>query len=69
MVVGTKNIYEIFYYRLSNSFATLGSIMSGTIIYFFSLLMLGGLGEDDIVLIPRIGQKIAEVLKKLSILR
>jgi hypothetical protein len=43
--------------------------MSGTIIYFFSLLMLGGLGEDDIVLIPRIGQKIAEVLKKLSILR
>jgi len=69
MVVGTKSIYEILYRQLSNSFATLGSIMAGIIIYFFSLLMLGGLTEDDVVLIPRIGQKIAETLKKISILR
>lgn len=69
MVVGTKYIYKLFILNISNSLATLGSIVIGIIIYFFCLLMLGYLSEEDIVLIPGLGQKMVNILKKLSILR
>jgi stage V sporulation protein B len=69
MLVITKYVYEVLFSAISNSLATLVAIIIGAVVYFFVLLMLGGLSEEDLLVIPGIGRKMATVLKKLTILR
>jgi len=69
MVIGTKCIYELLLVYFANGFATLGSIIFGMAIYFFSLLILGYLREEDLSLLPALGPKLAGLFKKLSIKR
>ena len=63
----------IFSYKLFDGFmplaaATLGAIVLTVIVYFFALLLVGGVREYDIQLLPK-GQKIALILKKMKLLR
>jgi stage V sporulation protein B len=69
MVVATRQVFQAFFTILSNSWATLLAVIAGIIIYFFSLLMLGGLSEKDLEMFPTIGNKLIIILRKIYILR
>lgn len=54
---------------LHNSLATLVSIVVGGAIYGAVLLLVGGVSARDIERIPRVGAKLASILRALGILR
>lgn len=63
-------LYELlFAHGVGNSVATLTAIAVGGIVYAMMLLLLGSIGERELSKVPRIGQPIADVLKKLHLLR
>ena len=63
----------IFSYKLLDRFlplaaATLAAILLTIVVYFFALLLVGGVREYDVLLLPK-GAKIASVLKRIKLLR
>ncbi len=63
----------VFSYKLLIMFApltvsTLAAILVTVIVYAFALLLIGGVSEYDVTLLPK-GAKIASALKKLKLLR
>lgn len=52
-----------------NSFATLGAISIGIVVYGAVLLLVGGIQERDLEVIPRVGPKVASNLKRLGLLK
>ena len=63
----------IFSYKLFDRFlplaaATLAAILLTIVVYFFALLLVGGVREYDVLLLPK-GAKIAGVLKRMKLLR
>jgi stage V sporulation protein B len=53
----------------SNTLSTLTAIGAGACSYGIALLLVGGVNENDIMMIPSFGAKLAKVLKKLGLLR
>lgn len=53
----------------SNTLSTLTAIGTGAFSYGIALLLVGGLKENDIVMIPGFGSKLVHVFKKLGLLR
>lgn len=56
-------------YLVRNSIATLVSIMTGVIVYLVVLLLIGGIVERDLARIPRIGNTLVLLFKKIGLLR
>jgi stage V sporulation protein B len=54
---------------LHNTMATLASVCIGAIVYSIILLLLGGIEQEDIEKLPKIGSKLARLLTKIGILR
>ncbi|SFL88911.1 putative polysaccharide biosynthesis protein [Pelosinus propionicus] len=54
---------------LHNTMATLVSVCIGGIVYSIVLLLLGGIEQQDIEKLPKIGSKLAHLLGKIGILR
>jgi stage V sporulation protein B len=70
MAVVAKAFYSIvFGFVDNNSLATLAGIGVGAIAYLISLLVIGGLSEQDLLFLPKVGPKLARILKKLKVLR
>ena len=53
----------------SNSLSALLAIILGSFIYLIVLLLIGGIKEDDLLTIPKVGVKLAVLFKKIRILR
>jgi stage V sporulation protein B len=53
----------------NNTLATLGAVMSGALTYLLVLLFSGAVKERDIRLVPKIGDKLAEILHKIGLVR
>ena len=60
--------YKLFDGFMPLALATLLAILLTIITYFFALLLIGGISEYDIMLLPK-GVKIASTLKKIKLLR
>jgi len=56
-------------HTLHNSLATLGSIIAGGVVFCIVMLLVGGISVRDIEQIPRIGNKVADVLIKMRLMR
>jgi len=70
MAFVTKGFYLIAFDLLgSNSLSTLVAILVGALVYGLSLLAVGGIKEEDLLFLPKIGPKLARILKKLRLLR
>lgn len=52
-----------------NSVATMIAIVCGAAVYGVMLLLVGGVSSRDVEKVPRIGQKLAALLRKLGLLR
>ncbi len=57
---------EIFSSLASNTLATLGAILAGSIVYFLVLILLGGMNERDIERIPMVGKFIIKLLQRVG---
>lgn len=71
--VMTGCIYLLFspvnmYLLHSNSLTTLVMISMGCAVYFLMLLILKGIRENEILMVPRIGRKMASTLKSLHLI-
>lgn len=60
---------EIFSLRVANALATFIAIGVGIIFYAISLLILGILDKDDLVLLPRFGPKVLVLARKLRLIK
>jgi hypothetical protein len=49
--------------------ATLGSVFVGALVFGLFLLLLGGVRRSELLLLPRIGEPLANFLEKLHLLR
>ncbi|HHT01979.1 MAG TPA: polysaccharide biosynthesis protein [Firmicutes bacterium] len=54
---------------IGNSLATLIAIALGALVYTVALLLVGGIRERDLEMVPRIGPRIAKTLRKVGLLR
>jgi stage V sporulation protein B len=54
---------------IGNSLATLIAIALGALVYAVALLLVGGIRERDLEMVPRIGPRIAKTLRKVGLLR
>lgn len=55
-------------YRQAATIATLLSVLLGTVSYFFTLLILGAISEEDLKIIPRWGNKLSSWARRLNII-
>ncbi|MFO7818642.1 MAG: polysaccharide biosynthesis protein [Halanaerobacter sp.] len=66
-------IVAIIHYRLNKLVglvvSTLSAVLAGILSYFLLLLLTGGLKEEDLRLIPKIGDQLADYLAKLGLVR
>lgn len=70
MAVVAKTFYFlVFKFLVSNSLATLAGIGAGAVAYLFILLVIGGIKEQDLIFLPKIGPRLVRVLKKIKFLR
>jgi stage V sporulation protein B len=69
MAVAIKHLYQFSLGFVPGSFATLAAVFAGIFIFFFSLLMLGGLTVEDVAMVPGVGKKVASFLQKIRLLR
>lgn len=53
----------------SNTLSTIAAITIGALSYGVSLLLVGGVKESDLKMVPTIGPKLIDVLKKFGLLR
>ncbi|HHX78074.1 MAG TPA: polysaccharide biosynthesis protein, partial [Firmicutes bacterium] len=53
----------------ANTAATLSAIGAGMLLYFLALLITGGVDREDLLTIPRAGQKILSLAEKLGFLK
>lgn len=60
---------EIFSSLASNTLATLGAILAGSIVYFLVLILLGGMNERDIERIPMVGKFIIKLLQRVGVFK
>lgn len=60
--------YGMLKLRISQPLATLVSIALGAVIYAISLLLMGGICKEDVVMLPK-GEKIAKLLENKRFLR
>ena len=51
------------------SLATLAAILIGGLVYFFSLVLLGGVSAADLEKLPKVGPVLVKILQKLRLLR
>ena len=66
----TLGCYELLFAQgAGNSLATLVAIMIGGGVYAIVLLLVGSIGERELLKLPVIGQPTAAVLKKIHLLR
>ena len=66
----TLGCYELLFAQgAGNSLATLVAIMIGGGVYVIVLLLVGSIGERELLKLPVIGQPTAAVLKKIHLLR
>ena len=56
-------------YTFHNTLATMIAIVCGAAVYGVMLLLVGGVSSRDVEKVPRIGQKLAALLRKLGLLR
>ncbi|RBP35557.1 putative polysaccharide biosynthesis protein [Garciella nitratireducens] len=68
MGVVVSIVYYSIYELLGNSIATLLSIGLGGIVYFFVLLLIGGITSQEMEVIPG-GNRLTPILKKIGFLR
>ena len=54
---------------LGNSISTLAAISVGGCVYFLVLLLIGGIKGNDIQEIPKIGYRLAHILRKVKLVR
>lgn len=54
---------------LKQELSTLIAIFIGAVIYFLILLIIGGIKVQDIRKVPKVGEKLADILKKLRLAR
>ena len=50
-----------------NTIPTVFSIIAGIVVYVASIILIKAVKEDDVVRIPKIGNKLAKIIRKLSI--
>ena len=50
-----------------NTIPTVFSITVGIVVYVASIILIKAVKEDDVVRIPKIGNKLAKIIRKLSI--
>ena len=55
--------------RVGLPFAVMGSVVVGVVLYGVLILLLGGIRSSDLEMIPRIGSRVANVLRALRLLR
>jgi len=77
MVVGVKAVYAWVFalrapipdesLRLTTAMATTVAIGAGVIIYGMALLVVGGIRAEDLESVPRIGKRLAAVLRRLRL--
>ncbi|MCL5045980.1 MAG: polysaccharide biosynthesis C-terminal domain-containing protein, partial [Actinobacteria bacterium] len=66
MGLGVRALYNWSYLLVpSNSLATLIGVGAGAAIYGLVLLLIGGIRAGDLELVPRVGPRLAVILKKL----
>ena len=62
--------YELLFAKgVGNTLSTLTGVMVGGGIYAVALLLLGSIGERELLKLPVIGRQLASVLKKIHLLR
>jgi stage V sporulation protein B len=54
---------------IGNSLATLIAIALGALVYAVALLLVGGIRERDLEMVPRVGPRIVKTLRKVGLLR
>lgn len=70
MGLGVRALYNWSYLLVpSNSLATLIGVGAGAAIYGLVLLLIGGIRAGDLELVPRVGPRLAVILKKLRLVR
>jgi stage V sporulation protein B len=75
VAVGVMAFGVLFSYKqlmavgIRNSFSTLLAIALGGFIYFFVLLLIGGITGQDIEKVPKLGLKITKFLRKIKLVR
>ena len=75
VAVGVMALEVLFSYKqlmavgIRNSFSTLLAIALGGFIYFFVLLLIGGITGQDIEKVPKLGLKITKFLRKIKLVR
>lgn len=70
MIAAVYPIYQLLFARLeSNTLATLGGMSLGMIVYGVILLITGGVKKQDVARFPVIGNKLAQILEKIRLLR
>ncbi|ADL11645.1 stage V sporulation protein B [Acetohalobium arabaticum] len=53
----------------NNTLSTLGAVVVGAVVYSLILLITGAVKEKDLKLIPKIGDRLADILLKLGLVR
>ncbi|MBS4023900.1 MAG: polysaccharide biosynthesis protein [Dethiobacter sp.] len=64
-----ENLHILIGPTKANALATLASIATGILVYVLILFIIGGIKRQDLEAIPRVGPKLAEIAKKLFLLR
>jgi len=54
--------------RSSAAFVTLLTVGVGAIVYFFMLVLVGALGEQELIVVPKVGPLLARTFRKLGLL-
>ncbi|HOB87371.1 MAG TPA: polysaccharide biosynthesis protein [Bacillota bacterium] len=56
-------------FRVANAVATLGAIIVGVVIYGVALLVSGSLTREELEQIPRYGERLAEIARRLRLIK
>ncbi|MBS4008441.1 MAG: polysaccharide biosynthesis protein [Clostridium sp.] len=63
------SLHTILGLSLAEKVATLGSVFVGALVFGLFFLLLGGVRRSELLLLPRIGEPLANLLEKLHLLR
>ncbi|MCF8010364.1 MAG: polysaccharide biosynthesis protein [Clostridiales bacterium] len=66
MAVGTLWVYSYLVQQVGNNWATLAAVGAGALIYAPAAVLVGGVSSREVAAVPRIGEKLAVILRKLG---
>jgi stage V sporulation protein B len=70
MGLASLGIYELLFAQgLGNTMSTLTAITAGGVVYATLLLLLGSIGERELLKVPVVGRPAVEFLNKIHLLR